>query len=391
MNFNLTEKQIALQQLARDFAQREIRPMAAEMDRRPDPKDRIPLEVLEKASRIGLRTLALKEELGGGGADMVTTSIVGEELGWGDLGIAITLDQDWKVTRLFNGAMTNEQRDRYLPAFIEDNQFHLGIATNEPNSGSDNMIPYNSPGAGLRTSAVRDGEHWVINGMKHFIMNGGIAKLYMANTRTDPTVGVVQGTTYFIVTSDMEGFSLGRLHDKMGMRLGQNAEIIFENLRVPDANRLSEVNGSGKWRLPHFRGTNAESSAPLLGTARAAYEAAVEYAKTRIQGGKPIIEHQGVGFKLADCYMDYEAARRFLHYACWQAEQEELYDPKTNSMAKVFLAEACFRIATRALEVWGGTGYMTEAPMEKYLRDVTSWFHTEGTNEVHRIRSMAIL
>ena len=195
-----------------------------------------------------------------------------------------------------------------------------------------------------------------------------------------------------MVSPGREGFSIGRIHEKMGQRLSQNAELVFENCRIPDADRVSEVGGGVKARSGSFsRGSVIESAATALGPARAAYEDAVDYAHNRVQGGKPIIEHQGVGFMLADCFIDYQAARQTLHYAAWRAMQDEGYDPKLGYMAKVFASEACFRIAKRAMEVWGGMGYMTEAPMEKYLRDVTSFLHSAGTNEAQRVRSMPYL
>ncbi|MEK6711991.1 MAG: acyl-CoA dehydrogenase family protein, partial [Nitrospinota bacterium] len=162
MEFALTERQKALRQLAREFARKEIRPVARELDRRPDPRDRSPVEVLDKADRLGLRTLGLAEEWGGGGADMVTLCIVGEELGWGDLGTSVILEQDWKLSRILELLMTGEQKKRYLAAFAADPRYHFSIAGSEPDSGSDNLIPYDAPGVGLRTSAVRKGDGWVV-------------------------------------------------------------------------------------------------------------------------------------------------------------------------------------------------------------------------------------
>ncbi len=391
MDFRLTDEQIALQKLAHDFAEREIRPIAHEQEKIADPALRFPWEVVEKGSRMGLRTLALPEEMGGAGADVLTLCLVGEELAWGDLGIAVTFDQTWKISHFLHRLANDEQRARYLPAFLEDHRFHLAVGSTEPNAGSDNIVPYNSPDAGMRTTAVRDGDHWVVNGMKHFISNGGAAKLYFILFRTDTTKGVNEGVTLFIVTPDMEGFTYGRVHEKMGQRLSQNAELIFENCRVPDANRVTKVNGAMEERKRFVRGSNIEAAATVLGTARAAYEEALEYARNRVQGGKPIIDHQAVGFLLADCFADYEASRRLLHYAAWTANQDDLYDPKIGFMTKCFVSEASFRIATRALEVWGGMGYMTEAPMEKYLRDATSFLHSDGTNQAMRIRTMPFL
>jgi acyl-CoA dehydrogenase len=391
MDFELTENQRALQQLAHDFAEKEIRPIAHERDKIADPHERFPWEAVEKGSHLGLRTLALPEENGGAGADVLTLCLVGEELAWGDLGVAVTFDQTWKITHLLERLTNEEQRSRFLPDFLEDHRFHLAVGMTEPNAGSDNIIPYDSPDAGVRTTAVRDGDDWMVNGMKHYISNGGLAKLYFLALRTDTTKGVTEGLTYFIGTPDMEGFSIGRIHDKMGQRLSQNAELIFDNCRIPEANRVTELGGAMRERRKFVRGSNIEAAATVLGTARAAYEAALEYARNRVQGGKPIIEHQGVGFMLSDCFIEYEASRRLLHYAAWTTSQEDRYDPKMGFMTKTFVSEAAYRIATRALEVWGGMGYMTEAPMEKYLRDVTSFLHSDGTNQAMRVRTMPFL
>jgi len=392
MDFSLTDTQRALQKLAHDFAENDIRPVVRDRERIADPGERFPWDILEKGSRIGLRTLSLPEERGGGGASLLDLCIVGEEIGWGDLGVAVTFDQTWKIIHFLDRVWNEEQRSRILPDFLEDHRFHLAVGMTEPNVGSENFTPHERPDLGVQTRAVREGDDWLVNGMKHFISNGGIAKLYTLVTRTNPAVGVSEGLTYFMVSPSQEGFSIGRVHDKMGQRLSQNAELVFENCRIPDSDRVSEVGGGMKARSGSFsRGSVIESAATALGPARAAYEDAVDHAHNRVQGGKPIIEHQGVGFMLADCFIDYQAARQTLHYAAWRAMQDEGYDPKLGYMAKVFASEACFCIARRAMEVWGGMGYMTEAPMEKYLRDVTSFLHSAGTNEAQRVRSMPYL
>ena len=391
MDFTLTETQLALQKLAHEFAEKEIRPVVRERDRITDPHERFPWDILEKGSRLGLRTLSLPEDKGGGGASILDLCIVGEEIAWGDLGVAVTFDQTWKLSHFMNELANEEQLARFLPAFLEDHRYHLAVGMTEPDTGGTENIglPHEGPGLGSKLPAVRDGDDWVVNGMKHFISNGGIAKLYFVLLRTDPTVGISEGTTYFMVPPDLEGFSIGRIHDKMGQRLSQNAELIFQNCRVPDANRMTPVGGAMKARSGAFtKGMLIESAATVLGPARAAYEDAVEYAKNRVQGGKPIIEHQGVGFELADCFIELQAARQILHYAAWASAHDEIYDSKLGYMSKCFASEACFNVAKRAMEVWGGMGYMTEAPMEKYLRDVTSFLHSAGTNQTVRLAAM---
>ena len=388
MDYKISEEQKALIELAHDFAEKEIRPVAKELDREPDPLKRFPWDVLEKGSKLGLRTLALPVELGGAGADVLTLCMVGEELAWGDLGTAVTFDQPWKITDLFETLTNEEQKSKYLNQFLEDDLFHLAVAMTEPSGGSDNIIPYDSPDAGVRTTAVRDGDSWIANGKKHYISNGGVAKLYIVAMRTDPSKGVSEGMTYFLLDPSMEGFDYGKFHDKLGQRLSLNAELLFNDCRIPDEHRITEVNKAMEARKTFVLGSNIEAAATVLGTARASHEDALEYARNRVQGGKPIIEHQAVGFMLCDSFAEYEASRQMLHYAAWTASDRNLYDPKMGFMTKSFVSEASFRIATRSMEVWGGMGYMTEAPMEKYLRDVTSFLHSDGTNQTMRIRSM---
>ena len=391
MDFTLTESQLELQKRAHDYAKDELRPRVRERERITDPHERFPWDMLEAGSRLGLRTLSIPKERGGGGADILTLCVVGEEIGWGDLGVAVTFDQTWKVIHFLDTVWSEAQRERFLPGFLADHRFHLAVGMTEPEAGSENFIPEEGPDLGVRTSAVRDGEDWIINGVKRYISNAGVARLYVIVCRTDRSVGVSEGVTYFMATPDMAGFSIGRIHEKMGQRLSQNAELLFRDCRVPDACRVTPVGGGAAARSgPFSRGSVIESAATALGPARAAYEDALEFARTKIQGGKPIIEHQGVGFMLADCFIEHHAARRTLHYAAWRAMREG-YDPKLGYMAKTFASEAGLRIATRALEVWGGAGYMTDAPMEKYLRDVISFLHSAGTNQAQRVRAMAHL
>ena len=229
MDFKLTEEQKALVDLARDFAEKEIRPVAKELDKEPDPLKRFPWDVLEKGSKLGLRTLALPTELGGAGADVLTLCLVGEELAWGDLGTAVTFDQTWKITHLFETLTNEEQKSKYLSRFLEDDLFHLAVAMTEPSGGSDNIIPFDSPDAGVKTTAVPDGDDWIANGKKQYISNGGVAKLYIVAMRTDPSKGVSEGMTYFLLDPSMEGFEIGKFHDKLGQRLSLNAELLFKD------------------------------------------------------------------------------------------------------------------------------------------------------------------
>ena len=387
MDFSLTDEQKALQKLARDYVAQHVRPVAAEFDRNQNPADCIPSDIVEEGSKLGLRTLALSEERGGGGADMLTLSIVGEELGAGDLGVAATFDQTWKFTPIVEHWTNDEQKERFLPAFLSDDRFHLATCMTEPDAGTDHVLPHAVPGAGIQMRAERDGDIYRLNGTKAFISNGGTAKLYIVYTRTDKTQGGLKGMTPFLVPADTPGLSVSRIHDKMGRRLLSNATLIFEDAEVPAANRLGEEEGGAEAlrnsRIARGRGGYG---ATVLGSGRAAFEEAVRYAQERVQGGKPIGQHQAVAQMIGEMYTRLEAARSVLWRTSWAVDHAEDYDPKMSWLTKVVCSEAAYEVCRLALEVHGGMGYMRECPIEKYLRDVISFLHGAGNNHIFRIK-----
>ncbi len=386
MDFSLTDEQKALQQLARDYVDRHVRPVAAEFDRNPNPLDCIPTDVVEEGSKLGLRTLALTEEHGGG-ADMLTLSIVGEELGAGDLGVAATFDQTWKFTPIIEHWTNDEQKERFLPAFISDHRFHLATCITEPDAGTDHVLPYAAAGSGVQMSADRDGDIYRLSGVKRFISNGGTAKLYIVYTRTDKTQGGLKGMTPFLVPADTPGLSVGQIHDKMGRRLLSNATLVFENAEVPARNRLGEKEGEAEaLRTSRIARGRGGYGATVLGAGRAAFEEAVRYSQERIQGGKPIGQHQAVAQMIGEMYTRLEAARSVLWRTSWAVDHAEDYDPKMSWLTKVVCSEAAYEVCRLALEVHGGMGYMRECPVEKYLRDVISFLHGAGNNHIFRIK-----
>ncbi len=386
VDFTLTDEQQALRDVARDFVRREVQPVAAQRDRMTDLVARFPWCVLEEASRQGLRTLPVPREEGGAGADTLTLCVVGEELAAGDLGVAVTLDQTWKISHLVYHVATPAQRDRFLKDFAADHRFHLAIAMTEPGSGSDRYAYSEAPDSQLKTTARRARGGWVLNGMKQFISNGGIAKLYVVYANTDPDKGMWHGSTMFLVPAGTPGFRIGRIHEKVGQRLAQNAELIFEECWLPEEHVLGQVHRAFEARGAFTRGSHVEAGATVLGVARAAYEAALEWANVRVQGGRRIIQHQAVGMMLADMAMQIEAARALVWKAAWAADHQDPYDPKLASMAKVFASEAAHRITVQAAEIFGGMGIMAEAPVEKYVRDALTFLHSDGTNQIHRVR-----
>lgn len=386
MDFSLTDEQKALQKLARDYVDQHVRPVAAEYDQKSNPSDCIPSDIVEIGSNLGLRTLALTEERGGGGADMLTLSIVGEELGAGDLGVAATFDQTWKFTPIVEHWTNDEQKERYLPAFLADSRYHLATCMTEPNAGTDHVLPHAVPGAGVQMRAERNGDEYRLNGTKQFISNGGTAKLYIVYTRTDKTQGGLKGMTPFLVPADTPGLSISRIHDKMGRRLLSNATLVFEDAKVPVANRLGEENGAEVLRTSRTARGRGGYGATVLGAGRAAFEEAVRFSQERVQGGKPIGQHQSVAQMIGEMYTRLETARSVLWRTSWAVDHAEDYDPKMSWLTKVVCSEAAYEVCRLALEVHGGMGYMRECPVEKYLRDVISFLHGAGNNHIFRIK-----
>ena len=391
VDFLLTEEQRALRELAREFAQREIRPIATERDRMTDLAARFPWDVLESASHQGLRTLRVPRELGGAGVDTLTLCVVGEEIAAGDLGVAVTLDQTWKISHLLYHMATPAQRERFLKDFVTDHRFHMAIAMTEPGSGSDRYAYFDAPDSQLKTVARRERGGWALNGVKQFISNAGIAKLYVVYANTDPAKGLWHGSTMFLVPAGTPGFRTGRVHEKVGQRLAQNAELIFENCWLSDEHVLGEAHRAFAARGAFTRGSHTEAGATALGVGRAAYEAALEWANARVQGGRRIIEHQAVGTTLAEMALQIEAARALIWKAAWAADHQDPFDPKLPGMAKVLASEVAHRVTVLAQELFGGMGIMAEASMEKLVRDALTFLHSDGTNLIHRVRMGRLL
>lgn len=394
-NLHLTPEQLEIRETVRDFVRREIKPIALQRDRLDNFDERFPWEVLEKASQMGLRTLALSEEAGGTGADNLTSCIVTEELAVGDVGIAATLGQTSALAHVwFDRAMTPEQRARFLPQFLADDRYHLATAGHEPDTdlGWRYHRP-NVPNASYKTTAVRDSTgDWIINGVKNFITSAPIAKLIAVHVRTGSRESGASGMSSLLVPHDAPGLTI-REHDKVGRRLGSNGELVFQDCRVPAENLLGEegkstlmgsVKSPGR-AVPRFQAMN-------LGIGRAAYEAALEYARLRVQGGRPIIEHQAVGLTLANMAIGLETARSLIWQAAWASDHQQAYadgslpELPLQTIAKVVTSETVQRVALDAAQIFGGMGVMRELPMQKYVRDALIFLHSENSNDVARLR-----
>ena len=386
MDFRLTEEQIMVQRMVRDFARNEVKPLSVELDAKLNPKECISWDLVKKASQLGLRTLPIPVEYGGGGiTDFLTQVIVMEELGAADLGFASVFRSQISLADMMVKLCNKEQLDEFLPKLIEDDTYLLAAGMTEPNHGTDANIPYDAPGSGIETSAVRKDDKYVINGTKHFISNGGVAKLYFIYARTNKALPVTQSLSLFMVPADSPGFCIGSFHDKLGRRLLMNAELVFEDMHIPtrylvgtENNAWMERKGTGPAGLLHC--------ATILGTLRTCYEDAVDYAANRIQGGKAIIEHPTVAAKLGDMRVKIEAVRKLIWWDCWRWDTKSAYDPKLNWLIKAFTDEVTTDVLLKTVDIFGGMGTDKSLPIQKYLRDGIESLHGFGTGEMNLIK-----
>lgn len=386
IDFSLTEEQRTILDSARKFVEKEVKPIALRRDRSADHRDCFQWDIIEKLSQIGFRTLTLDEKYGGPGADTLTAAMICEELAVGDLGVSVIVAMQAKLVQMIQWSVSDEICRKFLIPFRDDDRFLLATCVTEPDTGSD--ILAGGPSVRIATTAVLDGNEWVINGVKQWSSCASVARLYRVLVRTD------QGNAYVLVPSDTPGFSVDHVHEKMGERLCPNAGMALNNVRVPKENLVHVLGGPDTpltVRSRIMRSSNVYTAAANVGIARAAYEAALEYAKLRVQGGKRIIEQQLIGTLLADMYVDIEAARLLYRKAAWEADHDEYYDPKLHAMAKVFSSEVAKRTTVRALEIHGGYGAMMELPMEKYVRDSVSYSHSDGTNQGQRLKTATLL
>lgn len=371
MNFKLSEEHEMIRKMVRDFAKNEVAPTAAERDE----EERFDREIFDKMAELGLTGIPWPEEYGGIGSDYLAYVIAIEELSRVCASTGVTLSAHtslagWPVYKFGS----EEQKQKYLRPMAEGKSIGAYGLT-EPGSGSD--------AGGMRTTARKDGNDWIINGSKIFITNGGVADIYVVFAVTDPEKGS-RGTTAFIVESNFPGFSVGKKEAKLGIRSSPTTEIIFEDCRVPAENVLGEVGMGFKIAMMTLDGGRNGIAAQAVGIAQGALDAAVDYAKERKQFGKAIIENQGIGFKLADMATSVEAARLLTYQAAW-LESEGLPYGKESAMSKLFAGDAAMRVTTEAVQVFGGYGYTKDYPVERYMRDAKITQIYEGTQEIQRL------
>jgi len=376
--FIQNENQRAILETVKRFADAEVKPRAAALDANTDPAESFSWEIVEKADAMGIRTMTLDERWGGLGTDALTTSMVIEELGTADLGVSVIFAQTLKIAQIMQQALSEEQQKRVLPQFAKDPRGMLAIGITEPDNASNYFIPFPVP---FRTTATKTDGGWIVNGMKHFISNGNRASFYLLFVQTEKGKPMNEGSTCFLVERDRPGFTIGRVHDKMGERLANNAELIFQDCFMPDENVVGKIGKGfdvlGKF-LPY---SNAYAASSILGVAVALHRKAIDWASVRVQGGKPLIEHDGIRAQLAEMKMLIDASRSYIHRACWLAEhQDRGWDNTLGVLPKCMASQAAWKIATWCLEIHGGHGYMKEFGVEKLLRDAAAFLHSDGVN-----------
>ncbi len=370
IGFSLTDEQKALQELARDFAQNEIAPVALELDR----TGQYPHDLLKKAHGLGLLNLTIEEEYGGGGQGWLESCLVGEELAAACAGVTTAANANELALTPLHLAATPEQKAKFMAPIARDGGYGAFCVT-EPGAGSDVVA--------MRTRAVKHGDEFILNGTKHFITNGDVAQLLTVFAVTDPEKKH-RGISCFAVPATLPGITRTHMGEKMGHRASDTAEIVFEDCHVPAANIIGGEGGGFKIAMETFDRTRIGIGAAGVGVARAALEASIKFAKERQQFGQPIANFQGIQFMLADMAMKVETGRLSVWWAAWLMDNNYAYAYAT-SIAKAYGSDVAMQVATDAVQIHGGYGYMSEYKVEKYMRDAKLLQIYEGTNQIQRV------
>jgi acyl-CoA dehydrogenase len=370
VSFALTNEQVALRDLAHEFAEKEIRPKAAEYDERSTH----PADIIEKAHEVGLMNPHVPEEYGGLGLSIFDGMLIGEELSWGCSGIAVSIVANMLGSAPVVLAGTDEQKRKWLPPLVES-PLICSFALTEPNAGSDV--------SGIQTTAVREDDEYVLNGSKMFITNAGHAAWIIVFASTDKSQGH-RGLSAFVVPTDLGGVTIEKHLDKMGQRATDTSALAFQDVRIPAEHRLGQEGEGFKIAMRTLDHTRPGTAAGAVGVARAAYEYSVEYSRERVQFGQPIAMNQGVNFLIADMAAEIEAARLLTWQAAWLLDQGKRATLQS-SFAKRFASDTAMKVTTDAVQIFGGYGYMKEYPVEKLMRDAKLFQIYEGTSQIQRL------
>ncbi|MGG4451555.1 acyl-CoA dehydrogenase [Brevibacillus porteri] len=371
MDFRLNEEQEMMRRMVRDFAQKEIAPFIPVMEE----TDQFPRQILKKMGEMGLMGIPIAEEWGGAGADFISYILAIHEISKVSATVGVILSVHTSVGTnpiLYFG--TEEQKRKYVTK-LASGEYLGAFALTEPHAGSD--------ASSIRTTAVKKGDEYILNGNKVFITNGGEADTYIAFAVTDSTKGT-KGISAFIVDKDTPGFAVGKKEKKMGLHGSYTTELVFDNARVPAANLLGQEGEGFCIAMANLDSGRIGIAAQALGIAEAAVEYATEYARERKQFGQPIAKQQAIAFKLADMATKAEVARLLVYRAAWLRSQGISCGMEA-SMAKRFATDSAMELATEAVQIFGGYGYTREYPVERLFRDAKVTQIYEGTNEIQRI------
>ncbi len=370
LDFSLSDEQKQLQELARKFAKEEIIPKAHHHDKTGE----YPREIAKKAWEIGLMNTHVPQEYGGLGLGVLEGCIITEELAYGCTGIATAMEANTLASAPVIVAGNDEQKKQFLGLLTAEPEFAAYCVT-EPGAGSDV--------SGIRTQAKKVGSDYVINGSKMWITNGSVANWYFVLAYTDPAAKH-KGMTGFVVPANTPGITVGKKEWNMGQRASDTRGITFEEVKVPEKYRLGKEGDGFKIAMSAFDHTRPAVASGAVGLARRAMDEAVEYSKTRKTFGQPIASYQAVSFMIADMAKDIEAARLLVRQAAWTIDQGHK-NTKFAAFAKAFAADTAMRVATDAVQVFGGYGYSEEYPVEKLMRDAKIYQIYEGTSQIQRL------
>ena len=394
MDFSLNEEQLTWQKKAREFANTKIRPISMDRDQIEGGFGPWDWSVIEEGSKLGFRTQAVPKKWGGEGTGFVTQALVMMELAKGDSAICKAFSQNWKWSHLIVNACNEDQKERFLKPFIKDHRYLIGRGITEPNAGCDNRFPpKEDPESGYRLKAERDGDFWILNGDKCFIANGSVGSLFLLDARTNAKVDIKRGGTLFLVPKDTPGFTVGKIFNKRGWRFYQNAELIFENARVPHANVIGNV-GTGSVKAGGGDTTGGdlfgdlELAANAVGVCDDAIEMAMNFVDTQEKSGKYLIDHQLVQLSISEMHMLTEALRSLVMRVAWEHDQGK------RSAIGVFMVnystDVIQKVTKLNMKVHGAEGIRINPRVDKLVRDSMVWSHLAG-DTVLRLKAVSKL
>lgn len=388
----LSEEQRMMRQSCRDFVDDVVLPFVKRNWRQEwsmTPEDRLPPAILEGADKIGIRTLGVPEEYGGveleKGTEVKTFALISGEIARGDSGLADKLVQNWKVAVLLRQLAPKHLQEKWFKRLVAEPQFLLAHCLTEPRGASDRWLPYNVPEAAMQTKAVKTSGGWIVNGRKQFISNGYDASLYVVYANTNSKVGMLQGTSSFLVPRETKGFSVARCNETLGCRYMNNGEVVFEDMFVPDDHLLVQDSALGSAGI-YFRPGKIIQAAKNLGVGIRAFEVTADYAQNYVQGGRILIKHQAVALRLADMATRIEAVRALLDRAAQAVDDEDAAAETLCNMVKLFASEEIMKVAQHAIELHGGNGMMLDFGVEKLLRDAAIFLHMDATVDISKMK-----